>query len=415
MMRPIPARHQDLPPLIDDDAAVRAVAGRIADSGRMVFDVEFASDGRFLAELSLVQVAWGEPHAPEVALVDCLAVDPTPILALVGSDAVESVAHAARQDLAILAARFGITARAFWDTQIAAAFTGMAEQIGYGKLVQALLAVELDKGAQYTAWLERPLSPAQHRYAVDDVRYLTRVWAMLRARLEELGRLDWVGEESQRLADNAMPYGPAEQAYLGIKGRGKLDGRGLARLRALAAWRQERALAQNLPLSWILPEPAMLELARRGASNARDLRAIAGIGGSIVQRYGDGIIECLARAWQTAPPQPEPEGPQLDARAQMRAAVVHALIQARSEQAGIAARFVGTRADAEALVAWHAGGTASGAAGQPLPLLSGWRRTLVGGDALAWLRGEVAVACAPDRGAGLVMVGLDRTADSEPK
>jgi ribonuclease D len=415
MMRPIPALDQDLPPLIDDAATVRELAARIAAAGHMVLDLEFASEGRFLPELSLVQVAWGEPHAPEVALVDCLAVDPTPILALVGSDAVETVAHAARQDLAILAARFGITARAFWDTQIAAAFTGMAEQIGYGKLVHALLGVELDKGAQYTAWLERPLSPAQHRYAVDDVRYLTRVWARLRSRLEELGRLHWVGEESQRLAEDAMPYGPAEQAYLGVKGRGKLDGRGLARLRALAAWRQERALAQNLPLPWILPEQAMLELSRRGANSVRDLRAIAGIGGGIVQRYGEAILDCLARAGQTAPPPPEPEGPQLDARAQMRAAVVHALIQARSDEAGIATRFVGTRADAEALVAWHAGITTGVPADTGLPLLSGWRRTLVGEAALAWLRGEAALACAPDGGAGLVMVAHGRTADSEPK
>ncbi|HWN68462.1 MAG TPA: HRDC domain-containing protein [Haliangium sp.] len=391
---------------------MREVAGRIAAWGRMVLDLEFASDGRFLPELSLVQVAWGDPHAPEVALVDCLAVDPGPILELVGSDAVETVAHAARQDLAILAARFGITAHAFWDTQIAAAFTGMAEQIGYGKLVHALLGVELDKGAQFTAWLERPLSTAQHRYAVDDVRYLTRAWAILQERLQSLGRLHWVGEESQRLADDAMPYGPAEQAYLGVKGRGNLDRRGLARLRALAAWRQEVALAQNLPLSWILPEQAMLELSRRGASNARDLRAIAGIGAGIVQRHGEAIFDCLARARQSAPPPLEPEPPQLDARGQMRAAVVHALIQARSEEAGIAARFVGTRADAEALVAWHAGRTGGEVEG-PLPLLSGWRRTLVGEGALAWLRGEAALVCTPDR-AGLALVTPVRAADGEP-
>ena len=414
-MTPIPSAKHQLPPLIDDAAVVGELAARIAAAGQMVLDLEFASDGRFLPELSLVQVAWGDPQAPEIALIDCLAVDPTPILALVASDAVETVAHAGKQDLAILAAQFDIKARGFWDTQIAAAFTGMAEQIGYGKLVQALLGVELDKGAQFTAWLERPLSPAQHRYAVDDVRYLTRVWALLRARLESQGRLQWVGEESQRMADGAMPYGPAELAYRAVKGRGKLDGRGLGRLRALAAWRQERALALNLPLSWILPEPAMLELSRRGARSTRDLRAITGIGGGIVQRHGEAVLDCLAGAAQTAPPAPEPEGPQLDTRAQMRAAVVLALIQTRAEEAGIAARFVGTRADAEALVAWHAGIAAEGAAEADVPLLSGWRRTLVGEAALAWLRGEVALACEPDRGAGRGVVARGRSADSEPE
>jgi ribonuclease D len=414
----MPAPNRDLPPLpplIDDDGAVRALAARIAAAGRMVFDLEFASEGRFLPELSLLQVAWGDPHAPEVAIVDCLAADPRPILALVASDAVETAAHAARQDLGLLAARFDVHARAFWDTQIAAAFAGMAEQIGYGKLVQALLGVELDKAAQYTAWLERPLSPMQHRYAVDDVRYLVRVWALLRERLERLGRLDWVGEESQRLASVAMPYGPAEDAHLGIKGRGKLDGHGRARLRALAAWRQQRALAENLPLSWVLPEQAMVELSRRGASSVRELRAVAGIGGGIVQRHGDAILHCLAEARDAPPPPPEPETPELDARAQMRAAVVHALIQARAEQVGIPARFVGTRADAEALVAWHAGLVPAVIAETELPLLSGWRRALAGAPALAWLRGELAVTCAPDRAGGLVLVEIHGAADSESK
>jgi ribonuclease D len=409
-------------PLIEDPGVVRDLAARIAESGRMAFDIEFVSEGRFVPELSLLQVAWGDEHAPEIALIDCLAADPAPVLALIASEAVETVAHAARQDLGLLSARFGLVARGFWDTQIAAAFAGLGEQIGYGKLVRALIGVELDKGAQYTAWLERPLSPAQHRYAADDVRYLPRIWGLLKARLQDLGRLGWVGEESHTLARVAVPYGPAELAYLDVKGRGKLDGRALARLQALAAWRQDRALASNLPLSWVLPDKALIELSRRGAGSAREVRA-AGVGSSIMQRYGDEILGCLSEASHAVPPPIEPEGPMLDTRAQGRAAVVQAWVQARCEEVGIAARFVGTRADVEALVAWHAGGEEMPAdAGAGPLLLTGWRRALVGEEALAWLRGEAALLCSPDRmdqggqaardggaGAGLRLVALDGT------
>lgn len=411
-------------PLVEDSGVVRDLAARIAESGRMAFDIEFVSEGRFVPELSILQVAWGDEDAPEIALIDCLVADPGPLLGLIASEEIETVAHAARQDLGLLSARFGLVARGFWDTQIAAAFAGLGEQIGYGKLVQALVGVELDKGAQYTAWLERPLSPAQHRYAADDVRYLPRVWRVLAGRLAELGRLDWVAEESSALARVAVPYGPGELAYLDVKGRGRLDGRALARLQALAAWRQDCALASNRPLSWILPDKALVELSRRGASHVRDVRA-AGVSGSIVQRHGEEILACLEEASHAVPPPLEPEGPMLEPRAQLRAAVVQAWVQARCEEIGIAARFVGTRADVEALVAWHAqeanaSGTmlADEGARAGLALLSGWRRALVGEQALAWLRGEAALMCGPDRmdqaagrGGALRLVELGRTAN----
>lgn len=385
---------------------MRDLAARIAGAGRFAFDVEFVSEARFIPELSLVQVAWGHDEAPEIALVDCVAADPAPLLELIASDAIESVAHSARQDLGLLAARFGITARGFWDTQIAAAFAGIAEQIGYGKLVQELAGVTLDKGAQFTAWLERPLSPKQLRYAADDVRYLPRVWSLLRDRLTGLGRLDWVGEESARLAAGAMPYGPPGEAYRAIKGRGALKGRALARLRALAAWRQEQALDENKPLSWVLPDRAMVELSRRGARAPRDLLSAQGVGGGIVRRYGDAILGCLARAEHDQPPPAEPAGTPLEPRAQARAAVVHALIQALCADAGIAARFVGTRADAEALVTWHQANPGADAAEIDLPLLSGWRRELAGAPALAWLRGGAAVACSAESDGGLALVDV---------
>ncbi|ACY19151.1 ribonuclease D [Haliangium ochraceum] len=386
------------PTPLTDAASVAAVAARVAAAGAMAFDFEFASDGRFLAELALVQVSWGDPEAPEIALIDSVAVDPTPVLRLIGDPAVVSVAHAAKQDLGILAARFDIFAENFWDTQIAAAFVGMAEQIGYGKLVDALLGVQLDKASQFTKWLERPLSPAQLRYAADDVRYLPRVWAHLSQRLDELGRRAWVGEESALLARDAMPYGPAELAYHSLKGAGALRGKALGRLAALAAWRQERALADNLPLSWVLPDKALLELSRRGARGPGDVRNAPGVTGTIARRYADAIVSALQGAGKPPAGAPPSRGPSLDDGARLRVPVVMAMLQTRAAEAGIAARFAATRADAESLVAWHAAGGDEGER-DGVPLLEGWRRDLFGDAALAWLRGERALRCDPGSGA----------------
>ncbi|WP_428262582.1 ribonuclease D [Haliangium sp.] len=402
------------------DEQVRAIAAEITAAGSMAFDLEFASEGRYIPELSLLQVAWparcdpggGAPDPAAIAVIDCVAVDPGPILALLADPAVASVAHAARQDLSLVAARFGVFAQCFWDTQIAAAFVGMGEQIGYAKLVRALVGVSLAKDAHYSGWLQRPLSPGQLRYAADDVRYLPRLWTQLRARLEELGRLSWVGEESAALAATAMPYGPAEEAYLTIKGQRGLTEVEQARLRVLAAWRQQTALADNRPLSWVLPDKAMLGLCRRPASSPRDLRAKADLSGATVRRYGADIVAALERVEPVEPVEPVRERPHaastLGPRAQVWSAVILGLIQSRASEVDIAARFVGTRADADAVAAWYEQRGAGEGAEEPpsLPLLQGWRRELVGGSILDWLRGQVGLRCTLD-GPGAVTVATD--------
>ena len=174
---------EDSAALVTAPETVEEIAGEIASEGRFAFDLEFVSEGRYLPDLALIQVAWGEPLDPNIALIDCVAVDPMPILKLVADEVTATIAHAAKQDLGLLASRFSVAAHRLWDTQIAAAFLGIGDQIGYAKLVSKLIGEKLDKGAQYTEWLKRPLSTKQILYAGNDVRYLLPVWDLLQQRL----------------------------------------------------------------------------------------------------------------------------------------------------------------------------------------------------------------------------------------
>lgn len=380
--------------LIRDPAQVAAIAQEITLHGSMCFDIEFVSEGRLIPELSLLQVSWGRVDSPHVAAIDFLAVGLggiAPIFELIGRADIETVAHSARQDLGLLAVRYGVSASTFWDTQIAAAFVGMGEQMSYARLVQELAGARIDKAQQFTAWLTRPLSPEQLRYALDDVRYLPRVWAALRYRLGDLGRLSWVREESARLAACVGPLGPPEEAYKDIKGWRSLSGPALGSLRALAAWRQRQAVAENKPYSWIVSDRAMLDLCRTGASEARALRAVRGVGEGTVRRYGKDMLEALSAGAGAPPPDTlEPVKSALSSRGQVWASILTNLIQARCMDASIAPRFIAARSDAEALADWFDRGDRS--CEPPIDLLKGWRRELAGEDALAWLRGDSAIA-----------------------
>ncbi|HTE56922.1 MAG TPA: HRDC domain-containing protein [Kofleriaceae bacterium] len=397
--------------LLDDAAGVEELAAAIRQAGAFAVDLEFVSEDRYVPELALVQVAWGDPAAPEVAAVDPLAVEPRALFDLIADPSVEVVAHAARQDLGLLITTYGVTARGFVDTQIAASFAGMADQIGYARLVQHLFGVTLDKGPQHTDWRRRPLSERQVRYALDDVRHLLPAWHGLRRRLEERGRMSWAREESQRLAESVVQRRPPEELYRQVGGWTALKGPALSVLRELAAWREREALGSNTPPSWILTDPALIELSRRAPRAVEELQRVRGLTAAAARRHGEAILAAVAAAGGRAVAVEAAR--QLGARGQAQAAMVGAILQASCGEADVPVRLVGGRGDAEALVAWieaHPAGEAPAApttGGEPLPaLLEGWRFEVAGRPALAWLRGETALAADPSAPGGLRSIDL---------
>lgn len=380
--------------------AVREIADGIRACGWFAVDLEFVSEGRYVPDLGLVQVAWGEVGDPEVAAIDPLAVDPGPVVALVGDPERETVVHAAQADVSLLADRYGITPQSVIDTQIAAGFLGLGDQIGYGALVESLLGVRLDKGGQFTRWLDRPLSDDQIRYALNDVRYLPRAWQRLSADLAGRGRLGWVEEESARLVARYARRASPEEAYRRLRGGASLRPRAQGALRGLAAWREAEAMRLNLPPSRIVADRTVVELARRIPGSAAEMEEARGLSRGTVRRYGEQMMRALREGAQDPPERPRPRPPLSDA-AQGWAAMLTALVAALCRSQEVAPRFVASRSDAEELARWWARGGAEPA--PDLPLLSGWRRELAGERLLSWLAGRAAILADARAPAGIAL------------
>lgn len=386
--------------LVGDPSEVADIAASLREVGLFCLDLEFASEGRYVPELALVQVAWGPPDNPRLAAIDPLEADPRSVVELIEDPKISVVVHAAKQDLSLLASRFSLEASNLWDSQIGAAFAGHGEQVGYARLIDRVLGVEIDKTPQYTDWMRRPLTEQQLEYAIDDVRYLIAAWDRLAADLKQRGRLDWVEQESRKLAESAAVRPEPELMYRQIGGWRSLKGPALGSLRALAAWRERTALDTNKPPSWILPDPAMIDLCKRNAANAKDLRRARGVGPGTVRRYGEQILDQV-RLGADKPPELLPRTKRhLDPTQQAWSAVVASLVAARCAQNELPVRFIGGRAEAEALVLSFCDGEDSPDAA----LLSGWRREFVGEEALSWLRGEIALAAVADAPGGLTAV-----------
>jgi len=319
-----------------------------------------------------------------VRLIDPLAVDVSPIArALAAHPCV--VAHAPRQDLAILAARFGVAVPDILDTQVMAAFAGIGDQVGFAALANELLGLSLGKELQWTDWAARPLSEAHLSYADADVRHLPAIYAKLAARLGD--RLAWARAESAVVAAEAIGAANVtpETAWRHVGGLRGLDAPALAAVIALAAWRQRVCIELDRPLGQVLTDKAILELARQQPSSVAAIRGVKGMSGIARQRAAE--IAAVLAGVIPGDVAPLAAGRPLSARAQRWTEVLLAIVQIVADQSGVSPRLLATRSDAEELA--RAVDEHGLAAADALPAMASWRRELLGRAWLGWLTGEL--------------------------
>lgn len=348
-----------------------ALVARLAGEPRIGLDTEFLRERTYRAQLCLVQLS----SPGDAACVDPLAVpDLTALADLLGSAEVTKVMHASRQDLEVLLAVTGLV-RPVFDTQIAAALTGLPAQIGYAEAVRRLLGTELDKSHTRTDWSRRPLSAEQHEYALDDVRYLLPLADRLSEGLERLGRLEWLAEELRALENPSALGIEPENAWQRLKGVRELDPARLRLARALAAWRERSAIEHNRPRGWILDDAVLREIILRLPSTPELLAQIPGMPPGVVKRRGEELLALVRAAGIPDPPPPPPGRPRPDpvkaALVKKLAGIVHTV----ARELDLVPELIATRRDLEQL----AEGARDGA------LLRGWRRATVGERLLAAL------------------------------
>lgn len=351
-------------PVITSPSDLTDLAAHVAAARAIGLDTEFLRERTYRAELCLVQVA----TEARAACVDPIALaDLGPLVAVLRASAPLKVMHASRQDLEVLHPLAGVVVPVF-DTQVAAALTGMPAQVGYADLVRRTLGVELDKSHTRTDWSRRPLTAEQVTYALDDVRYLLPLKAHLEGELERLGRTSWLAEELAALASEEGLRVDPERAWLRVKGVRGLGEERDALARALAAWRERRAVERNRPRGWILDDALLREIVLRVPATHEDLGAIAGMPPAFVRNCGDEVRALVAAAATKYPPVARERRERPDPEAIARVKRLAAVLQTVAGELGLSPEILATRRDLERL----------GAGEKDVPFLAGWRREAIG-------------------------------------
>jgi ribonuclease D len=401
--------------LVTEAAEIERVAEALARAPIVAFDLEFASADRLTPVLCLLQVAWVDERqhrdldapdlktvseiVPSARLIDPMHAEIGPVVAALAAHPLV-VAHAPRQDLALLAGRCGLTRMpGLIDTQLMAAFAGLGDQIGLATLANEQLGTHLAKDQQWTAWERRPLTDAQLTYAAADVRYLHALYARL---AHELGpvRLGWARAESQQILVEALAAAAVtpETAWQQLGGLRALEPLAQASAMVLAEWRQRTAITLDRPLGQVLADKNLFELARHSPRDAAGVRALKGIA-PIAKTHADEILAVLATAQadRVAPrgAPPRAASPRAQRWSEMLLAIAHVI----ADEAQIAPRLLSTRGEAEhfARVADEQGLEATAS----LPARASWRGELLGRAWHGWLSGTVAIVGDPSSPGGV--------------
>ena len=331
---------------------------------------EFVRVDTFYPKAGLIQLGDGE----QAYLIDPLAItDWSAFARLLTAPGTCKVLHACSEDLEILVRLVCTLPEPLVDTQLAAGFLGLGFGMGYARLVQILLGVELPKGETRSDWLQRPLTEGQKIYAATDVLYLARIYPLLRERLK--GRKwDWLLADGAELAAEAQPVAPG-QLYLLARQAWKLAPRQLAVLRALCAWREEQAQQRDRPRNHILSEQCLWQLARSMPRDKPALARIHELPPKILRQASDQLLQVIAEAaaspqdsWPARLPAPLP--PRVGGLLKR----LRKAVEQQAEALGVVPQLMVRKKTLEALLR-------TGYPDGPYQLpdqLKGWRRELLG-------------------------------------
>lgn len=289
---PAPARPLGPVQLIEDDAGLKELLPRLSSSPLVAVDTEAASFHRYVDRVYLLQLSSREL----TAVVDPLAVSSLAQFgALLADPGIEIVFHDADYDLRLLEREFGFRATRLFDTRVAAQLLN-EPGIGLAALLSKYLGVTLDKKFQRADWSARPLTEPMLRYAASDTHYLPELRDILRARLEEMGRLSWAEEEFALLEKVEWSAQDAEAPWLRMKGAKALKPRQLAVLRELYLWRDATARRLDRAAFRIMNNEPIMAMAIDPPASIAALSQVRGVGRDLLERRGNEVIAAIERA-----------------------------------------------------------------------------------------------------------------------
>jgi ribonuclease D len=276
--------------MVQDTASLEAVVDELRDAPVIGVDTESDSFHHYQEKVCLIQIS----DLKKDYIVDPLSIDDMSALGsiMANPDQVK-ILHGADYDIVCLKRDYGYTFVNIFDTMISAMFLGF-DHVGLADLIGKFFGHHIDKRFQRHDWSRRPLQEEHLAYARGDTHWLPAIRELLMLYLKRDGRLEAVAEECGILALREWTGRASNEAnFLRMKGAGTLDDPAKKVLRALWEYRDQIARDLDRPAFKVLPDPFLVDVARRSPQDAGALAKSARKGSAMLRRHQDGLLRAV--------------------------------------------------------------------------------------------------------------------------
>ncbi len=259
--------------IIRDNTTLKKFCKKCINEKVLAIDTEFIRENTYYPILSLIQIASNSFSA----IIDPLSdIDLQPFGEILSNKKILKVFHAGRQDIEIFFNLTGKIPTPIYDTQIAAMFCGLGDQVSYDGLVNKFLGLTISKESQFSNWLQRPLTNKQLQYALSDVTYLIKIFPLIKKLIQESNREEWLEKEFQSLTNKKIYNINPNEVWQKIKIKNPKR-EVLNILKYLAEWREIECKKRDLPRNRFIRDEILVTISQLKPSDIFSIKKIRGI------------------------------------------------------------------------------------------------------------------------------------------
>jgi ribonuclease D len=275
-------------------------------------DLEADSMHCFKEKICLIQIA----SSTEAFLIDPFEFDDLScFIDVLENHDVIKILHGSDFDVRSLDRDYNAKINNLFDTEIASRFLGVKER-GLAALLKKNFDLDVDKKFQKEDWSKRPLQQDMIEYSVGDVAYLTKLYDIIKARLDEHKRYSWAKEEFELQASVRYESNHANPLFTKFKGAGKMDNRSLAALENLLQVRIKIAEQKDRPLYKVLSNASLMTMAYEKPVTVKNILKDRMLSKRQADMYGnlcvDAIVDAINLEHKDLPSYPKTRRPRRD-------------------------------------------------------------------------------------------------------
>ncbi len=366
--------------IINNTETLENVIKKFEHEKFIAVDTEFIRETTYFSKLCLIQLA----SEKNIIIIDPLAsnINLKSLWNLFNKKSPIKVMHSGRQDMEIFYNFNNKLPTPVYDTQIAAMVCGFGDQISYENLVKKLLDIKLDKSSRISDWSIRPLRKEQIEYAIKDVKYLVKIYKLLKEEIDRTNRYSWIKEEMKGLSNinhyKVDPDNVWKKIKLKTNKRSVLN-----KIKFLASWREKLAIEKNVPKNYIIRDEILSDIAILNPNEISKFKNIRNFQNS-KNKFIPELIKVINIAEKVPSNQwPLAKEPFKKIKSEANIELLRVLLKYVSENEKVAPKLIASSSELEKIASGKKNGLNS---------LRGWRKKIFGKLAIEICSGKLGIA-----------------------